>query len=234
MKTIVIQLNDIARTFTLNARYDTHYFLEKTLPEFIEKLKEGYLPFRYYSSNLRSGEYIPKATYSDYETKYVYLTIGQFSGSYVSFESLTFLDEVIGSDYESIKVNPGDLVITRSGTVGSVHIFQPPDDKIYIPSHHLAVVAFDERKEIPKEFIRLFLQSQFALNYFWSFATGKGQKEISNWSIKSIPIPLCNNAKEITTSCISIEKEIEELDNKINKNRKEKEIILYKSIFNPN
>lgn len=90
-----------------------------------------------------------------------------------------------------------------------VHIFQAPDDKIYIPSHHLAIVEIPEDSKHSREYLRLFLQSEFPRKYFWAFATGKDQKEISNWSIKSIPIPQCDNPHEVAEQCLKIEEEIQ-------------------------
>jgi restriction endonuclease S subunit len=231
MKTIVIRPSDVARTFTLVARPDTHYFIEHDLPEFLESLSSTVVTrFRNYINSLRSGEYIPKEAYSDTETKYIYLTIGQFSGEHLSFEDLTFLDESVGEKYQHIKISDGDLIITRSGTVGVVHIFRAPDDKIYIPSHHLSVVQIPEGGKYSRDYLRLFLQSEFARRYFWAFATGKGQKEISNWSIKSIPIPQCENPLNVAGQCLKIEEQLRKLSAAVLEKKQEKEIVLYQAI----
>jgi len=231
MKSILIHPKELGRTFTLIARHDTHYFIEHDLPEFLSSLSDTrIIRFRNYFSRLRSGEYIPKAAYSDTETTYVYLTIGQFSGKEVSLKDLTFLDESIGKDYGQIKMNSGDLVITRSETVGTVHKFIAPHDKIYIPSHHLAIVQVPEDGKHSVEFLRLFLQGEFARKYFWSFATGKGQKEISNWSIKSIPIPQCDDPHRVADECITLEQEIARLETLLMEKQKQKERVLYDAI----
>ena len=231
MNTIVVSPSEIARTFTLVLRPDTHYFIEHDLPEFLASLSDtDIIRFRNYFKRLRSGEYIPKDSYSDSETDYVYLTIGQFSGEYVSLENLTFLDESVGETYKDIRVNNGDLVITRSGTVGVVHIFNAPDDKTYIPSHHLAIVEIPQDSHLPPEYLRLFLQSEFARKYFRAFATGKSQKEISNWSIKSIPIPQCENPDEVAEQCLEIEQEIVDLQTSILQKQEEKERTLFQAI----
>jgi len=231
MKTITIFPEDFARTFTLIARYDTHYFIKHDIPEFLNSLSNtGYSRFRNFFRGLRSGEYIPKDSYSDVETNYVYLTIGQFSGTTVTFEGLTFLEESVGGKYVNIRVNPGDLVITRSGTVGIVHVFEPPDDKIYVPSHHLAIVKISSDQKQASDYFRLFLQGKFARSYFWAFATGKSQKEISNWSIKSIPIPQCEEPEKVAEKCKEIERRIETLEQEAEMMRQEKERVLYEAI----
>lgn len=231
MNSLRIRPVELSRTFSLIARHDTHFFLDQELPEFLDRVgRERTVPFRSYFKSLRSGEYIPKASYSDRETDYVYLTIGQFSGPQVSFEDLTFLDETVGASLKHLTVKEGNLVVTRSGTVGVVHRFQPPDGKIYIPSHHLAVVDLPEDEEHSIEYLRLFLQSRFARAYFWAFASGKSQKEISNWSIKSIPIPQCDRPHEVASLILTIEKEVAMLQAEIEKKLIEKDEILLAAI----
>ena len=64
IKVVDNDLSDFADTFTLISRFDTHYFLKRDLPEFLEKYKEiGIERFRRYFTSLRSGEYIPKKFY---------------------------------------------------------------------------------------------------------------------------------------------------------------------------
>jgi len=128
MDTIIINPVDFGRTFTLIARHDTHYFIEHELPRFLDSLsKTSVIRCRNYIKRLRSGEYIPKACYSDRETDYVYLTIGQFSGRYVSFEDLTFLEESIGEQYAhwawyripDVQLKPGKHRLTLGAGEGA-------------------------------------------------------------------------------------------------------------------
>lgn len=204
-------------------RHDTTYFIKNEIPNFIkDKCNNNYVQLGDYVKRLRSGEYIPKNTYSDKETNYVYLTIGNFSGEEINLDELTFLDETVGKDFEKIQVNDGNLIITRSGTVGSVHIFKRPDEKIYIPSHHLAVIDFTENNEGGVKFLEYYLKSEFPRKFFWSFATGKSQKEISNWSIKSLPIPWCKDPSKVSFKCSKLETKIKNL---------QKEILCYKKDF---
>src|SRR4051794_35885124 len=100
MRTIVIKPVELAKTFTLIARPETHVFLDEELPVYVSGLAHGATRFGNYIEHLRSGEYIPKAAYATQETRYVYLTIGQFSGSEVRFTDLTYLDPSVGEGYE--------------------------------------------------------------------------------------------------------------------------------------
>jgi hypothetical protein len=225
MKTIAISPAALADTFTLIARPDTHIFLDRDLPEYVGNLGRGAVPLSRYIDRLRSGDYIPKAAYADRETEFVYLTIGQFSGTEVVFEDLTYLDPTVGETYTHLAVGDGDLVVTRSGTVGVVHEFKAPDEKVYIPSHHLAIAQVAAGKP-GVEYLRLVLQSEFARRYFWSFASGKGQKEISNWSIKTVPIPVAEDPQRVADKMTALEQEIQQLRSKVETTETEKQRVL--------
>src|SRR5687767_14419773 len=103
METIVIKPQELAKTFTLIARPDTHLFLDKDLPEYVAGLGHGAARLVSYIERLRSGEYIAKASYASTETEYVYLTIGQFSGPEVRFDDLTYLDPTVGEEYKRLR-----------------------------------------------------------------------------------------------------------------------------------
>ena len=205
-------LSGITSTFWLSARPFTYNFIIKELPDFTKKLcKERIKNFGSYVRSLRSGEYIPKDFYSNEPTPYIYLSVNNFTGNKVNLNDVKFLIEEVGEKYKGIAIRKGDLIVTRSGTVGNCQIFEISDDdkNIYIPSHHLAVVTLHSHEEAA--FLKNYLMSEFCSHFFWAFATGKSQKEITNWSIKRMPVPLNINPK-------SLAKKLEGIETQINKN----------------
>jgi restriction endonuclease S subunit len=66
-------------------------------------------------------------------------------------------------------------------------------------------------------FLKYYLQSSFGLDFFWAFSTGKSQKEITNWSIRKLPIP--------TVDKITIEKIVSEIQQREEKSNQYKEQI---------
>jgi restriction endonuclease S subunit len=124
------------------------------------------------------------------------------------------------------------LSTTRSGTVGVAHIFRldPSDPVVYIPSHHLSVIKLPDDASDRLEFLRLYLQSAFARAYFWAFASGKGQKEISKWSIKTLPIAQTKDPQAVATAVVSVETEIRDLRWKIEDKKLEKARLLDQAI----
>jgi len=203
--------SELQQTYWLSLREDTYQFLHGDLPDFLQRhFQSGYVRLRDYVRSLRSGEYIEKASYSDHETEFVYVSVNNFSTETPNLDELVFLDPIVGERFNSIALSDGDMIITRSGTVGSVHIFHPPDTKSYIPSHHLTVVKLPQ-EESRVQFLKFYLQTDFARDFFWAHATGKSQKEITNWSIRRIPIPRTDRFAEIASDCQQIETEIHQL-----------------------
>jgi len=202
-------LSGITSTFWLSARPFTYNFIIKELPDFTKELcKERIENFGSYVKSLRSGEYIPKDFYSNEPTPYIYLSVNNFTGNKVNLDDVKFLIEEVGEKYKGIAIKNGDLVITRSGTVGNCQIFEISDDdkNIYIPSHHLAVVSLHSHEEAV--FLKNYLRSEFCYHFFWAFATGKSQKEITNWSIKRMPVPTNINPRVLAGNLEDIEAKI--------------------------
>lgn len=213
-KLFLASLSELQRTYWLSLREDTWRFLREDLPNLLEVyFPSGYVRLGEFVLSLRSGEYIEKASYSDEETEFAYVSVNNFSSETPDLDDIVFLDTVVGERFKAIALCDGDLIITRSGTVGRVHAFHPPDNKYYIPSHHLAVLKLPD--EVSRaQFLRFYLQTDFARNFFWAHATGKSQKEITNWSIRRIPVPRMDNYAEVARNCREIECQIEELRNK--------------------
>ena len=208
----IVRTADVVKTGWLSMRPFTCYFANYELPLFIENhCKQGFEALGRCVLSLRSGEYIAKDNYSITETDYIYLTVGNFSKGDLDLTECTFLENDVGIKYEAIKAIDGDLIITRSGTVGKVSIFRTPQrykEKFFIPSHHLAVI----KTSMPEDhlFLKYFLNYSFCRDFFEAFSTGKVQKEITNWSIKRIPIPLSLDKTLLTEKFRAIDSCIKE------------------------
>lgn len=207
-----VYFGEISKTPWLSSRPFTCNYVQKELPVFLsDHLHNEYELLGSKNFKIRSGEYIPESSYEQKETKYRYLSVRHFSGFDVDLDDANFLNENEGKKYEGIALEDEDIIITRSATVGHVHIFNKPDDNIYIPSHHLSILRSDHSLEF-KQFCVYWLKSNECREFFEAYATGKIQKEITNWSIRKIPIPKIKNIREIVTCCNKINNDI------INKN----------------
>jgi len=225
--------SNLSKTTWLSTRTYLCRFIEEELPLFIkENLKGQYIPFSRYVKKIRSGEYIPKKYYSSEETIFVYLRVNNISSNELNLEEPIFLDESIGEQYKNIAIKENDLILTRSGTVGKSIIFtkQSDDEKIYIPSHHLAVIQLNKLEEAL--FLKYYVQSSFGSDFFWAFSTGKSQKEITNWSIRKLPIPAINEKlrEKIVSEIQQREEKSNQYKEQIKKLREEIDDLIYYSL----
>jgi type I restriction enzyme S subunit len=225
--------SNLSKTTWLSTRTYLCRFIEEELPLFIkENLKGQYIPFSRYVKKIRSGEYIPKKYYSSGETIFVYLRVNNISSNELNLEEPIFLDESIGEQYKNIAIKENDLILTRSGTVGKSIIFtkQSDDEKIYIPSHHLAVIQLNNLDEVL--FLKYYVQSSFGSDFFWAFSTGKSQKEITNWSIRKLPIPAINEKlrEKIVSEIQQREEKSNQYKEQIKKLREEIDDLIYYSL----
>jgi restriction endonuclease S subunit len=225
--------SNLSKTTWLSTRTYLCRFTEEELPLFIkENLKGQYIPFSRYVKKVRSGEYIPKKYYSSGETIFVYLRVNNISSNELNLEEPIFLDESIGEQYKNIAIKENDLILTRSGTVGKSIIFakQSDDEKIYIPSHHLAVIQLNNLDEAL--FLKYYVQSSFGSDFFWAFSTGKSQKEITNWSIRKLPIPAINEKlrEKIVSEIQQREEKSNQYKEQIKKLREEIDDLIYYSL----
>lgn len=225
--------SNLSKTTWLSTRTYLCRFIEEELPFFIkENLKGQYIPFSRYVKKIRSGEYIPKKYYSSEETIFVYLRVNNISSNELNLEESIFLDESIGEQYKNIAIKENYLILTRSGTVGKSIIFtkQSNDEKIYIPSHHLAVIQFNNLEEAL--FLKYYIQSSFGSDFFWAFSTGKSQKEITNWSIRKLPIPDINEKlrEKIVSEIQQREEKSNQYKEQIKKLREEIDDLIYYSL----
>jgi len=225
--------SNLSKTTWLSTRTYLCRFIEEELPFFIkENLKGQYIPFSRYVKKIRSGEYIPKKYYSSEETIFVYLRVNNISSNELNLEESIFLDKSIGEQYKNIAIKENYLILTRSGTVGKSIIFtkQSDDEKTYIPSHHLAVIQFNNLEEAL--FLKYYIQSSFGSDFFWAFSTGKSQKEITNWSIRKLPIPNINEKlrEKIVSEIQQREEKSNQYKEQIKKLREEIDDLIYYSL----
>ncbi len=226
---------NISKSNWLSIRTYLCRFIEDELPIFVkENLKGNYIPFTKYVKKIRSGEYIPKKYYSSYDTNFVYLRVNNISSNELNLEEPIFLQDVIGEQYKNIAINENNLILTRSGTIGKCIIFNKDtnDERIFIPSHHLAVIEFNNLDDAL--FLKYYLQSSFGSDFFWAFSTGKSQKEITNWSIRKLPIPAIDKKtqQKIVLEIQQREEKSNQYKEQIKKLREEIDNLIYESLKN--
>ena len=175
-----------------NFRLDhMRYIGEEKFSEFISQFDEV-KPFGVYISDISNGQDVSKDCYSDADTGILYLSVNQISSGI--FGKLNLADaKQLDIDIKDIKVKvePNDILITRSGSPGIAWLatkeFLSQWD-IVVPSGYVQVIRLKKDSINPK-FIVAYLNLPPVRMLTTSYACGKDQFNLSQEYIKHIPIP---------------------------------------------
>jgi len=191
----VINFSEISDSLSLRLDVRLYKYLKFELPHLVKILKARVYPLRNAIKSIRNGKDIKRDFYSNEETDFVYLTVNNIKPEKITFDEIIYIADTKGEELEKYKLEKGDIIITRSGTVGVCKVFDIEDGKIYIPSGYLIILKIDENL-IKAKFLEFFLNSSLMRSYFDVFGTGKTQKNIAQTDIRNIPIPAISTAKQ--------------------------------------
>lgn len=189
-----IDLYDTVRSSSLRLDFRFHKYMRSELPKLMKKFRKPVYPFRNVIKSIRNGKDVKREHYSldasglITETDYLYLTVNNIKPDNFVLDEIIYLKAARGQYLEKHKLEKGDIIITRSGTVGVCKVFDLNENKIYIPSGYLIIVKVDESK-VKGKFIEYYLNSLLLRQYFDVFGTGKTQQNISQSDVRKIPIP---------------------------------------------
>lgn len=96
--------------------------------------------------------------------------------------------ELSDDDYEKYKLEKGDLLITRTGSIGTISVFN--DDKRAIPGAFL--IHYRLKEGVNTWFVFYFLKSQKAQKHFKEHSFGVGRPNLNVPNIELLDIPLCS------------------------------------------
>ncbi|WP_008310052.1 restriction endonuclease subunit S [Leptolyngbya sp. PCC 6406] len=175
--------------------------------------------FSKFIAEIGNGKDISPDNYEDFNSSdVIYPTVNNFKGGEIRFSDVTFIRDSYSISKE---LEDGDIIISRSGTVGLTYVWNKKEANLYferevkaIPSGYLIIVKVDTKTIVP-HFIKLLFNSDYYKKYFSVFGVGKTQKNIAQPDILSIPIPLVEFSKqnELLEEIKPLEAEILELKN---------------------
>jgi restriction endonuclease S subunit len=215
MEILETEFKESTKNYGLRLDPNFYIFVDRELPLTIKQFKFPVIRFGELINKINNGKDVTKEEYSVVETNYVYLTVNNIRKYEIIFKEIIYLGEETGERLKKNKLEKGDLIITRSGTVGLCKLFDIKSDKIYIPSGYLIVVKLKEK--LSKKFVEYYLSHNFIEKYIQVHATGKTQQNISQAYIKKIPIPKIPREIElkIIKKIEKIEEEIKEEKQKL-------------------
>jgi len=137
----------------------------------------------------RNGKNTNQTSYSMTPTRFVYLSVDAIMAGRIDLSDSIYLNETVGGELEEYKLCDGDIIVTRSGTVGVACLFHEQEfEEILIPSGYLIIMRVDENK-IDPEFAVEYFNSPLMQHFFETYSCGKNTQNISQESLKKAPIP---------------------------------------------
>ncbi|HEX9959676.1 MAG TPA: restriction endonuclease subunit S, partial [Pyrinomonadaceae bacterium] len=213
MKIFETTLLKIAQNQNVRLDFRFHSYQSKAIP-FL------HCSFGKIITTINNGEDISKNHYVYGESDLIYPTVNNLKKVGFDFSNLTYLDE---NTKTNKLIKDGDLLMSRSGTVGLSQVWDSKKiEQILgksveaIPSGYLIVVGLNSAT-VNSKFAQYYLNSSLMEEYFYVFGVGKSQKNISQSDILNIPFPIIE--KTIQDEAIErvepIEREIENLQAQI-------------------
>lgn len=192
-----ISFSQIGASKSLRLNEEYFDFYNFVLPKFYERFScTQFKSLRAFKPNIRNGKDIPKENYAPNTTDYLYLTVNNIRKGEFCFDEIIYIEPEKGNNLENFKLKKGDLIITRSGSVGFCKLFDINSENKYIPSGYIIVVNVNDCEIIP-QFLEFYLSTEFSKRYFEVRSSGKTQKNISQPDILSIPVPLIPENKQL-------------------------------------
>lgn len=177
----------------LTSRIDQELYLAKArFKQFIKDFGET-KPLGTLIHDIRNGVDVKQQFYSDEtNTGILYLSVNQIVGGHgkaIDLSDATYLD--LNPEEIELKVEPRDVVITRSGTPGMAWMateeFLTKWDAV-VPSGYTQRIKVNENLVKP-EFLAAYLNMPPVRMLTRAFACGKDQPNIGQEYVKSVPVP---------------------------------------------
>lgn len=145
--------------------------------------------------------------HSNNPTKYRYLMLKDITNGQVS-EDLPYIKK-IPENSKKYCVENGDIVLSKIGPNFKVAIIEKGENEEILTTGNLYILRLNESK-IPRDFIKLFLDSKQGQLQLQTFSTGSTMQSISVDALKKIQIPKLSDAqiKKAAEKYSNLKKEI--------------------------
>lgn len=135
---------------------------------------------------IRSGVAIPRRKYT--ETGLPYIRIRDLSEGKITNGDLAFVNEGLKKEHERNIIHPGEILISRVGTIGRAAIVSEEYTGALV-NQHISIITVDETLMLP-EFLMFYLNTEWAKEQLEQRSQGTGQRFVNAKSILEIDVPL--------------------------------------------
>ena len=185
---------DLTNNSYLRADFKFVYYHDTVFTKLRSEWKDS-VKLRQIISKIRNGKDFSKKAYADYETSACYIRVNNLKplGEFV-IEDIVYLKDKAIEPFSKLLINEGEVIITRSGTVGIAFKFNKSilpeeiNEKDFMPAGYVIVLRI--HNEFDNEYLKYFLYSSISRRYFEALACGKSQQNISQSDLGKWIIPL--------------------------------------------
>jgi restriction endonuclease S subunit len=124
-----------------------------------------------------------------FESGVQFLRIDNISNEKLDLDDVKFVSEEIGSRLSSSYLNEGDILISRSGTIGVAVSIPNGVGRLTFGSYMLRLVL-KNLNEVDPEYVSNFLNSSFGKLQFHRITTGSSQLNITIPGVEAIEMPI--------------------------------------------
>jgi len=140
-----------------------------------------------------TGKPIKRKDYSDIGTSYIHLVPRDIKDCEITLTEPIHLIYQKGEELREYRCSKGDVLLVLSSTVGDCAIFNLSDNN-YTLSHYMARFNI---KGINPKFLVYYLSTSPIKNYFRAIETGKDQKNLAQYYINHLKVPILENQEKI-------------------------------------
>lgn len=176
----------VVDTERLEAQYYQPHFLE--MMKVIESLPGKVVPLQQLVGSMRHGASVTGANTIGGRVRFIRGT--EIGPNRISTDDVVYLNDAsIAELASSHYVKAGDLLVTRSGTVGTCAVARPREVGVAFGSFVIAV-QIEGEEDIAPEYVAAFLNSSLGQSQFRREENGAVQMNINNGELGRIRIPL--------------------------------------------
>ena len=180
----------------------------------------GLIPAEWYVSSFEEVTlehkqgYYTKEAYTDSGVRLLRIT--DLKNPEIQYESSPYVS-ISDKEYNQFKVEPGDFLFARSGTIGRYGIV-PSDIPRAIFASYLIRFKFDTTKVV-REFLGLFYESDYGQNQISKITQGSSNININANNIKTLklPLPKLKEQQKIAEILSAADEQIEKTEQLIEK-----------------
>jgi len=215
-----IKLNQLREDRFIRTDPDYFYFYDIYKKFLKENNDIEFIEINEIMDSYKSGSSIKRKDYANAPTGNIHLVPRDVKDCRMLVEEPIYLVVPKAQELKDYKCKEGDVILVLSSNVGDCFVFKQKDDIQYTLSHYMAKLKI---KDINPYYLVYYLNISPLRAYFRAIETGKDQKNLAQYYIFHLKLPILEEQEEIVKEIkenlkenLENKKKIQELKDEIN------------------